>query len=164
MDPFPLPADRSQLKIPRTVWAQGFVCLLTNLSSEIIDALLPLFLTATLGASVALVGLIDGVAEATASIAKVFSVMCRTGEPAKAPHPCELRPWRAVEAFFPLAGNAAAVFGARFADRIGKGLRGAPRDAPVADVTPAEIRGARSGCASRSIQSARSRGRCSPST
>ena len=128
--------------IPRTVWALGLVSLFMDLSSESIHALLPLFLTTTLGASVALVGLIDGVAEATASIAKVFSGYLSD----------RLRKRKALiligyglgavtKPLFALAGTPAVVFGARFADRIGKGLRGAPRDALVADVTPPEIRG-----------------------
>jgi len=128
--------------IPRTVWALGLVSLFMDLSSETIHALLPLFLTVTLGASVALVGLIDGVAEATASIAKVFSGYLSD----------RLRKRKALiligyglaaitKPLFALAGSPAVVFGARFADRIGKGLRGAPRDALVADVTPPEIRG-----------------------
>ena len=128
--------------IPRTVWALGLVSLFMDLSSESIHALLPLFLTTTLGASVALVGLIDGVAEATASIAKVFSGYLSD----------KLRKRKALillgyglgaitKPLFALAGTPGVVFGARFADRIGKGLRGAPRDALVADVTPPEIRG-----------------------
>jgi MFS family permease len=127
--------------IPRTVWALGLVSLFMDLSSESIHALLPLFLTTTLGASVALVGLIDGVAEATASIAKVFSGYLSD----------RLRKRKALiligyglgavtKPLFALAGTPAVVFGTRFADRIGKGLRGAPRDALVADVTPPEIR------------------------
>jgi MFS family permease len=128
--------------IPRTVWALGLVSLFMDLSSESIHALLPLFLTTTLGASVALVGLIDGVAEATASIAKVFSGYLSD----------RLRKRKALiligyglgavtKPLFALAGTPAVVFGTRFADRIGKGLRGAPRDALVADVTRPEIRG-----------------------
>ena len=129
-------------RIPRTVWALGLVSLFMDISSETIHALLPLFLTATLGASVALVGLIDGVAEATASIAKVFSgylsdrlrkrkVLILIGYGLAA----------VTKPLFALAGSPAVVFGARFADRIGKGVRGAPRDALVADITPPEIRG-----------------------
>jgi len=128
--------------IPRTVWALGLVSLFMDISSETIHALLPLFLTATLGASVALVGLIDGVAEATASIAKVFSgylsdrlrkrkMLILIGYGLAA----------VTKPLFALAGSPAVVFGARFADRIGKGVRGAPRDALVADITPPEIRG-----------------------
>ena len=142
MDPFPAPTDRARARIPRTVWALGFVSLFMDLSSEIVQALLPLFLTVTLGASVAMVGLIDGVAESTASIAKVFSgyLSDRLGRR----KPLILLGYglgALSKPFFPLADSAASVFGARFADRIGKGLRGAPRDALVADVTPPEIRG-----------------------
>jgi len=131
-----------QIKMPRTVWALGLVSLFMDLSSEIVHALLPLFLTATLGVSVAMVGLIDGVAESTASISKVFSgyISDRIGR---------RKPLLLVgyglgalsKPFFPLAGSAVEVLGARFADRIGKGIRGAPRDALVADVAPPAIRG-----------------------
>ena len=133
---------RARPPIPRTVVALGLVSLFMDISSETIHALLPLFLTATLGASVALVGLIDGVAEATASIAKVFSgylsdrlrkrkMLILIGYGLAA----------VTKPLFALAGSPAVVFGARFADRIGKGVRGAPRDALVADITPPEIRG-----------------------
>lgn len=129
-------------RIPRTVWALGFVSLLMDLSSEIIHALLPLFLTATLGVSVVVVGLIDGVSEATASISKVFSgyISDRIGRR----KPLILLGYglgALSKPLFALAWSAPVVLGARFADRIGKGLRGAPRDALVADVTPAAIRG-----------------------
>ncbi len=130
------------LKIPRTVWALGLVSLFMDISSESIHALLPLFLTATLGVSVAMVGLIDGIAEATASISKVFSgyISDRIGRR----KPLILLGYglgAITKPLFALAGSAPVVLGARFADRIGKGLRGAPRDALVADVTPAAIRG-----------------------
>jgi len=133
--------DRSPA-IPRTVWALGLVSLFMDISSEIIHSLLPLFMTATLGLSVALVGLIDGIAEATASITKVFSGYAsdRMGRR----KPLILLGYglgAASKPFFPLAAGAVPVLAARFADRIGKGLRGAPRDALVADVTPPEIRG-----------------------
>jgi MFS family permease len=113
-----------------------------DISSEMIHALLPLFLTTTLGASVALVGLIDGVAESTASISKVFSgyLSDRFGRR----KPLILLGYglgALTKPLFALATSPALVFGARFADRIGKGLRGAPRDALIADVTPAEFRG-----------------------
>ena len=134
---------RSKLPaIPRTVWALGFVSMFMDISSEIIHALLPLYLTATLGVSVAMVGLIDGVAEATASITKVFSgyFSDRIGKR----KPLILIGYglgALSKPLFALAGTAPLILGARFADRIGKGLRGAPRDALVADVTPPEIRG-----------------------
>ena len=134
--------ESGRLKIPRTVWALGLVSLFMDLSSEIIHALLPLFLTATLGVSVAMVGLIDGVAESTASISKVFSgyLSDRLGRR----KPLILLGYglgALSKPFFALAGTAAMVLGARFADRIGKGIRGAPRDALIADVTPLAIRG-----------------------
>lgn len=133
---------RSRSPIPRTVWALGFVSMFMDISSEIIHALLPLFLTVTLGASVVLVGLIDGFAEATASIAKVFSgyVSDRLGRR----KPLILAGYglgALSKPLFALAGSPAVVFGARFIDRAAKGLRGAPRDALVADVTPLAIRG-----------------------
>lgn len=129
-------------RVPRTVWALGFVSMFMDISSEMIHSLLPVFLVTGLGASVALVGLIEGMAEATASITKVFSgwLSDRLGH----------RKLLAVLGYglgalskpvFALAMTPMEVFGARFADRIGKGLRGAPRDALVADVTPEGLRG-----------------------
>ncbi|HEX5378557.1 MAG TPA: MFS transporter [Phenylobacterium sp.] len=129
--------------VPRTVWALGFVSMFMDISSEMIHSLLPVFLVVGLGASPALVGLIEGIAEATASITKVFSgwLSDRLGR----------RKMLAVLGYglgaitkpvFPLAVTPFEVLGARFADRVGKGLRGAPRDALVADVTPPELRGA----------------------
>lgn len=134
--------EPDRLKIPRTVWALGLVSLFMDLSSEIIHALLPLFLTATLGVSVTVVGLIDGIAESTASISKVFSgyLSDRFGRR----KPLILLGYglgALSKPFFALAGTASMVMGARFADRIGKGMRGAPRDALIADVTPSVIRG-----------------------
>ncbi|MGQ0588655.1 MAG: MFS transporter [Sphingosinicella sp.] len=128
--------------IPPTVWALGIVSLFMDISSEIIHALLPLFMTTTLGLSVALVGLIDGIAESTASISKVFSgyISDRLGKR----KPLILLGYglgAASKPLFPLAAGALPILVARFADRIGKGIRGAPRDALVADVTPIEIRG-----------------------
>lgn len=129
--------------VPRTVWALGFVSMFMDISSEMIHSLLPVFLVAGLGASPALVGFVEGVAEATASITKVFSgwLSDRLGR----------RKLLAVLGYglgaitkpiFPLAVTPFEVLGARFADRIGKGMRGAPRDALVADVTPPDLRGA----------------------
>lgn len=132
--------DRPHL--PRTVWALGLVSLFMDLSSEIFHALLPLFLTTTLGVSVALVGLIDGISEATAAIAKVFAgaISDRIGRR----RPLILIGYgmaAASKPLFPLANSAATVLAARFLDRIGKGLRGAPRDALIADVTAPGMRG-----------------------
>jgi MFS family permease len=128
--------------MPRTVWALGLVSLFMDFSSEIIHGLLPLFLTVNLGASVALVGLIDGVGEATASISKIFSGWLSDRIGRRKPLILLGYALAAVsKPLFPLAASPATVLAARFADRIGKGLRGAPRDALVADVTPPEIRG-----------------------
>jgi MFS family permease len=129
--------------IPRGVWALGFVSLLMDTSSEMIHALLPVFLVSVLGASVSAVGLLEGLAEATASITKVFSGV--------------LSDWLGkrkqlvvlgyglaalTKPLFALAPSVGWVVGARLADRIGKGIRGAPRDALLADLTPPELRGA----------------------
>lgn len=133
---------RHRPPIPRTVWALGFVSLFMDVSSEIVHSLLPLFLTTTLGLSVALVGLVDGVAESTASIVKVFSGFMSDRMRRRKPLILIGYGLGALsKPFFPLAEGLAPVLGARFADRIGKGIRGAPRDALIADVTPAEIRG-----------------------
>ncbi len=139
---YPPDAGKGVRTLPKTVWALGLVSMFMDISSEMIHALLPLFLTTTLGASVALVGLIDGVAESTASISKVFSgyLSDRFGRR----KPLILLGYglgALTKPLFALATSPALVLGARFADRIGKGLRGAPRDALIADVTPAESRG-----------------------
>ncbi|HEX8482956.1 MAG TPA: MFS transporter [Allosphingosinicella sp.] len=128
--------------LPRSVVALGFVSLAMDLSSEMIHALLPLFMVGTLGLSVAAVGLIDGVAESASSITKVFSgwISDRLGRR----KPLILLGYGLAalsKPLFPLAAGAWPVLAARFADRIGKGIRGAPRDALIADVTPPGIRG-----------------------
>jgi MFS family permease len=136
------PLDRLR-EIPSAIWTLGFVSLLMDVSSEIIHALLPVYLVSTLGASMVAVGLIEGMAEATASITKVFSgaLSDRMGS----------RKWLAVAGYglaaltkpiFPLAGSIGWVVAARFIDRVGKGIRGAPRDALIADISPAHLRGA----------------------
>jgi MFS family permease len=129
-------------RIPRTVWVLGLVSMFMDVSSEITHALLPLFMTITLGLSVAIVGLVDGIAEATASITKVFSgyLSDRIGRR----KPLILLGYglgAASKPLFALAAGALPILGARFADRIGKGIRGAPRDAMVAEVTPPDLRG-----------------------
>jgi MFS family permease len=129
--------------LPRTVWILGFVSLLMDLSSEIIHALLPLFLTVTLGASVTMLGAIDGVAEATASFAKLAAGRLSDRHRRR-------KPWIMLgyglaalsKPLFALAATPATVLGARLADRTAKGIRGAPRDAMIADETPPGIRGA----------------------
>jgi len=137
------PAERPPARIPRGVWVLGFVSLFMDISSEMIHALLPLYLTVALGASALTVGVIEGVAESTALIVKVFSGTLSD----------RWRSRKALTAFgyglaaltkplFALANGATLVFVARFVDRIGKGIRGAPRDALIADISPPEVRGA----------------------
>jgi len=128
--------------MPVTVWVLGLVSLLMDLSSEIYHALLPLFMTVTLGLPVAAVGTIDGIAEATASITKLVSG--RLSDRSRRRKPLILLGYGLAagsKLLFPIANGALPVLGARFADRIGKGIRGAPRDAMIADETPPEIRG-----------------------
>jgi MFS family permease len=137
-----LTAAHSSARLPRTVWIVGLVSLFMDISSETIHALLPLFLTTTLGASVALVGLIDGISESTAAIGKVFSgyISDRLGKR----KPLILFGYglaAVTKPFFALATSSTLVLVARFSDRIGKGFRGAPRDALIADVTPETMRG-----------------------
>ena len=129
-------------KLPSTVWILGFVSLLMDLSSEIYHALLPAFLTVTLGLPVAAMGAIDGVAEATASFAKLASG--RLSDRSRRRKPWVLLGYGIAalsKPLFPLATSAWPVLGARFADRVGKGIRGAPRDAMIADETPPGLRG-----------------------
>jgi MFS family permease len=128
--------------IPRTVWLLGLVSLFTDLSSSIVYGLLPGFLVTQLGATIAMVALIDAIAEATASFGKLFSGMLsdwvgRRKELAFLGYGLS----GLAKFLFPVASSAGMVLGARFVDRLGKGVRGAPRDALVADVTPAEVRG-----------------------
>jgi MFS family permease len=114
-----------------------------DVSSEMIHAALPLFLTATLGASVLTLGWIEGVAEATASVTKVFAGAASDWLGRRKPVALLGYGLAALsKPLFPLAGSVSAIFFARFADRVGKGIRGAPRDALVADLTPEPQRGA----------------------
>ena len=129
--------------LPAGIWALGFGSMFMDISSELIHSLLPVFMVTLLGASMATVGIIEGVAEATAAFAKVFSGALSD----------YLRKRKflmilgyALAAFtkplFPLAASVRWVFAARFVDRIGKGIRGAPRDALIAELTPPQMRGA----------------------
>ena len=114
-----------------------------DISSEMIHSLLPVFLVTTLGASALVVGLIEGVAEATALIVKVFSgVLSDYWRKRKSLAVIGYTLGALSKPLFAIASTAGMVFTARFIDRIGKGIRGAPRDALVADVAPSEIRGA----------------------
>ncbi|WP_347246992.1 MFS transporter [Thermomonas sp.] len=138
-----MPSSQSALRIPAGIWVLGFVSMLMDISSEMIHSLLPLFMVGTLGASALAVGLIEGLAEATALLVKVFSgtLSDYLGK----------RKGLAVFGYalgalskplFALAPSLGIVLSARLLDRVGKGVRGAPRDALIADIAPAAIRGA----------------------
>lgn len=139
--------QRGWKAVPGGVWALGFVSMLMDISSEMIHALLPIYMVTVLGTSALSVGFIEGIAEAVASITKVFSgaVSDRLGK-RKVLAVCGYGLGALTKPVFPLAGTLGWLVGARFVDRIGKGVRGAPRDALVADITPAELRGAALGC------------------
>src|SRR5262249_55948814 len=130
-------------EIPSAVWALGFVSLLMDVSSEIIHALLPVYLVTVLGASMLTVGFIEGIAEAAASITKVFSgaLSDKLGK-RKLLTVIGYGLAAFTKPIFPLASAISWLVAARFIDRIGKGIRGAPRDALVADIAPAHLRGA----------------------
>jgi MFS family permease len=129
--------------MPRAVWALGLVSMLMDISSEMIHGLLPVFLVSVLGASTAMVGLIEGVGEGTASISKLFSgwLSDKLGR-RKALTVVGYGLSALSKPLFALAPNASFVLAARFSDRIGKGIRGAPRDALVGDLVPMGVRGA----------------------
>ncbi|HXV48834.1 MAG TPA: MFS transporter [Candidatus Binatia bacterium] len=129
--------------LPPSIWSLGLSAMFMDMSSELVHSLLPVLMVSVLGASMVTIGFLEGVAEATAAITKIFSgalsdylgkrkflVVLGYGLGA------------ITKPVFPLAPSISWVFGARFTDRIGKGIRGAPRDALVADITPAELRGA----------------------
>jgi len=132
-----------RLALPPAIWALGLSAMFMDMSSELVHSLLPVFMASVLGASMVTIGILEGVAEATAAITKTFSgalsdylgkrkllVVLGYGLAA------------VTKPVFPLAPSISWVFGARFTDRIGKGIRGAPRDALVADITPPDLRGA----------------------
>ena len=129
--------------IPRGIWALGLVSLCMDLSSELIHALLPLYMAVGLGASTLTIGIVEGIAEATALILKVFSGVL--SDLFRRRKPLVVLGY-GLAAFtkivFPLAPTLGWVVTARFADRVGKGIRGAPRDALIADLAPPEVRGA----------------------
>lgn len=129
--------------MPAGVWVLGFVSLFMDTSSELIHSLLPVFMSSVLGASMTTIGFVEGVAEATAAITKVFSgaISDRLGK-RKLLAGLGYGLAALTKPLFPLALSIHWVFAARFADRIGKGIRGAPRDALVADIVPVEMRGA----------------------
>jgi MFS family permease len=129
--------------VPVGVWALGFVSLLMDISSEMIHALLPIYLVTVLGTSTLTVGIIEGTAEATAAITKIFSGALsdwlgrRKGLAALGYGLAAF-----TKPLFPLAPTVSWLIAARFVDRVGKGIRGAPRDALIADISPPEVRGA----------------------
>ena len=128
--------------LPRSVWAIGFVSLLMDVSSEMIHALLPVFLVTTLGASAVAVGVIEGIAEATAMLVKVVSgVISDWVGRRKFLAVIGYGLSAATKPLFALATTVGMVLVARFADRVGKGIRGAPRDALLADITSSDQRG-----------------------
>jgi MFS family permease len=144
-----MPTDRSPARsklsagLPRGIWALGLVSMFMDISSEMIHALLPIYLVTVLGTSTLAVGFIEGIAEATANITKIFSgalsdwlgrrkLLTTIGYGLAA----------FTKPIFPLAATVGWVVAARFIDRIGKGIRDAPRDALIADIAPAELRGA----------------------
>ena len=130
-------------EIPASIWALGLVSLLMDLSSEMIHALLPLYLVGVLGASTLTVGVIEGIAEATASITKIFSgVLSDYLGKRKLLAGLGYGLAALTKPIFPLAPNVGWLTAARFVDRLGKGIRGAPRDALIADLSPWELRGA----------------------
>lgn len=137
-------AERTVInQLPASIWALGFVSMLMDISSEMVHSLLPMFLAGTLGISALSIGFIEGLAESTAMIVKVFSgslsdwlgrrkMLALVGYTMGA----------FSKPLFALATGGAMVVGARFMDRVGKGIRGAPRDAMVADIAPPNMRGA----------------------
>ncbi|MFK3839581.1 MFS transporter [Serratia sp. NPDC087055] len=130
-------------RIPGGVWTIGFVSLLMDISSEMIHSLLPLFMATALGTPVVIIGLIEGLAEATALCVKVFSgVISDFIGKRKGLAVLGYGLGALSKPLFALASTSGMIFSARMIDRVGKGIRGAPRDALVADVTPPEIRGA----------------------
>jgi MFS family permease len=139
----PSPPAATPATIPAGIWVLGFVSLLMDVSSELILSLLPVFMVTVLGVSPLVVGLIEGVSEATALIVKVFSGVLSDYFGRRKPLALLGYGLSAlVKPLFALAMSAAWVFAARFVDRIGKGLRGAPRDALIADLAPTGARGA----------------------
>ncbi len=130
-------------QIPSGVWALGFVSLLMDISSEMIHSLLPLFMVGTLGASALMVGIIEGVAEATALIVKIFSgALSDYLGKRKGLAVLGYTMGALSKPLFAVATGSGLVLAARFIDRVGKGIRGAPRDALIADLAPPGLRGA----------------------
>jgi MFS family permease len=139
----PAKTRNAHTKLPSGIWFLGFVSMFMDISSELVHSLLPMFMSMVLGVSMVTIGFVEGFAESAAAIAKVFSGMLSDY--------VRKRKFLAVAGYglaaitkpiFPLASTIGWVFVARFMDRVGKGIRGAPRDALVADISPPEVRGA----------------------
>ena len=130
-------------RIPRAIWALGLVSLLMDISSELIHGLLPVFLVGSLGASTLMVGLVEGSGEATALIVKVFSGVLSDFWGTRKPLVLLGYGLGALsKPLFAIAPAPGFILFARITDRIGKGIRDAPRDALIADITPPGVRGA----------------------
>ncbi|HEY0825873.1 MAG TPA: MFS transporter, partial [Ramlibacter sp.] len=139
----PAGPQSARARLPASIWALGFVSLLMDVSSEMIHSLLPVFMVAGLGASMLMVGLIEGAAEATALVVKVFSGAWSDWLGRRKPLAVlGYGLGAASKPLFALSTSAGMVLAARLIDRVGKGMRGAPRDALVADLVQAEQRGA----------------------
>lgn len=137
------PAASVRPRIPAAIWMLGGVSLLTDLGSEMVHSLLPILLAGGLGASALVIGLIEGAAEALVLVTKLFSGYLSDALGRR--KPLVLLGYglaSAVKPLFPLADSVATVTSARLLDRLGKGIRGAPRDALIGDLAPASIRGA----------------------
>lgn len=136
-------ARRPIRSLPMSIWALGFGSLFMDTSSELVHSLLPVYMATILGASMVTIGFIEGIAEATAAITKVFSgVLSDYLGKRKFLVVLGYGLGAVTKPVFPLATSIWWVFGARFVDRVGKGIRGAPRDALVADITPPQLLGA----------------------
>jgi MFS family permease len=136
-------SDKSVHRIPAGVWALGMVSLFMDVSSEMVHSLLPVFFVSVIGLSYTSIGVIEGVAQAIALITKMFSGV--VSDMVSRRKPLALLGYglaALTKPVFALASSAGVVVGARFVDRLGKGIRGAPRDALIADITPQEVRGA----------------------
>ncbi|MBX7146660.1 MAG: MFS transporter [Alphaproteobacteria bacterium] len=133
----------SSQTIPRSIWALGFVSLFMDMSSEYIHSLLPVFMVSVLGSSMIWVGFVEGIAEAVSLIIRLFSGLLSDylGK-RKALTLCGYGLSMITKPFFPLANSIGTIIIARTLDRVGKGIRSAPRDALIADLAPQEIRGA----------------------
>lgn len=138
-----IPPQSTRQKIPSGVWVLGFVSMLMDISSEMIHSLLPIFMVTALGASALAIGLIEGLAEATALIIKIFSgVISDYLGKRKSLAVIGYAMGALTKPLFAVASTTGLVLTARLLDRTGKGIRGAPRDALMADIVPAQIRGA----------------------